>query len=298
MDVRDVRLLLTVLCAGSVAFCAEAGVKYAAPGGTGSGADWGDAGDAVTLIAGAAAGDEIRFKEGLYDLTSGGASSAAAITLSGGWTGEGDARGGETVFANAPSTAGTALTLSAASGLVTLDSLTFSNCYTRGVSKSGASSLFVTNCAFKANGTASNNKIQGRGAYLAGGTGARLDVVDSRILDNRMPSGSSNGNSAANAGQGFYVASFASARFEDCAFARNGQHATTDSANWRDCSAGAALYVTGVPVFLTNCTFRANRGTSNGSADGGIVALAGAVGGSVLDHCLFVGNSHAPYGTA
>ena len=272
---------------------ARGAVKYAAPGGSGSGTGWNDPGDAAALIAAAEAGDEIRCRAGFYDLTAGGVSSAAAVTLSGGWAGDGDARGGETVFANAP---GTGLSLTASSGTITLDSLTFSNCVTRGVSKSGAASIFVTNCAFRANGT-ENSRITGRGAHFAGGAGARLEVVDSRILDNRMPSGSDACGSVSNCGQGFYVASFASARFLDCTFARNGQQVTATSGNWRDGSAGAAIYVTGVPVYATNCTFRANRGIAHGGGDGGIVAFAGSVGGSVLDHCLFVGNSHAHMGS-
>ena len=272
---------------------ARGAVKYAAPGGSGSGTGWNDPGDAATLIAAAKADDEIRFKAGLYDLSSGGASAANAITLSGGWSGEGEARGGESVFANAP---GTALSLTAAAGLVTLDSLTFSNCVTRGVHKSGAASIFVTNCAFRANGT-TTSYVQGRGAYFSGGTGAKLEVVDSLILDNRVSSGSNNSNYQNNSGQGFFVTSFASARFVGCTFARNGQQVTATSGNWRDCSAGAAIYVKGVPVFATNCAFRANRGIAHGNGtDGGIVAFAENVDGSVLDHCLFVGNSHAHMG--
>ena len=271
---------------------ARGAVKYAAPGGIGDGTGWNDPGDAAALIAAAGADDEIRFKAGLYDFSSGGVSSAAAVTLSGGWSGEGEARGGETVFANAP---GTALSLTAGSGLVTLDSLTFSNCVTRGVHKSGAASIFVTNCAFRANGT-TTSYVQGRGAYFSGGTGAKLEVVDSRILDNRVSSGSNNSNYQNNSGQGFFVTSFASARFVGCTFARNGQQVTATVGNWRDCSAGAAIYVTGVPVFATNCAFRANRGIAHGGGDGGIVAFAGNVDGSVLDHCLFVGNSHAHMG--
>jgi len=204
-----------------------------------------------------------------------------------------DRPAGERAVVDAVKAFDACLVLTAGSGCSVLENLVLTNAVLHGVEKSGAASLFVTNCAFACNGT-TTGASQGRGAYLTGGSGARLDCVDVTVVENRTSSGTSNGSNLANAGNGFYVVSFAGVRLVNCAFLGNGQQPAATSGNYRDCSAGAALYASGAPIAATNCTFVGNRGMSHSeSSDGGVLRLDGAMGATVFDHCLFAGNSHA-----
>jgi len=160
-----------------------------------------------------------------------------------------------------------------------------------GLLKKGSGSLTVRECDFTCNGidswlneASANYKYNyddgGAGASFKGSSGATLLVQNSRF----------DGNTTKNceycsSGVGAYVNGFTSARFENCFF-------TTNNPACNRWGYPNALQIVNTPTVLTNCVFRGNKN----SFDTSIVMFAGSCGGSVVDHCLFAGNSCAGNG--
>jgi len=59
---------------------------------------------------------------------------------------------------------------------------------------------------------------------------------------------------------------------------------------------GSSIYANNTPITVRGCRFAGNNCPINAGAGGGTIHLAGASGGSVIDHCTFIGNSeHLSY---
>lgn len=224
---------------------------------------------------------------------SGAISPSAAVTLRGGFAG----------IENAASerVAGVRSTLD---GAGYYDSLVLNNDYpctidgfrlchgiSRGLDKSGAGDLVVSNCVIEANGTADG--IEGRAIRVKGDASAtKFRMVNCLVLRNRAGAGGLRyGNGAV------WVGSLAEATVENVLFDGNGYavfgRLPAKTLDGRIAGRGMAFYASAVPVTLRNCRFLCN-GSSQTSCDdayaGGIVYLAGACGGSRIVNCLFLGN--------
>ena len=217
------------------------------------------------------------------------------VVIRGGFSGlentpEDRAPGARTVL-DGTNTVGTVLSVGNAQPL-TFDGFDFVNGKSRGFYKSGDGAITLLNCGFRNNG-ATVTATSGRGAYLTCSTAAAATAVISNCVFEGNVQNEGGGNTAGS-GLGLYVEKLASLTMDDTLFVTNGAAptaGTSSSSVGRDGFYGSALYSSGVPVTARNCQFRGNRATLRNSNDnGGCVRLEGACGGSVFDHCLFVGN--------
>ena len=172
----------------------------------------------------------------------------------------------------------------------TIDGFRLCHGISRGLDKSGAGDLVVSNCVIEANGTADG--IEGRAIRVKGDASAtKFRMVDCLVLRNRAGAGLRYGNGAV------WVGSLAEATVENVLFDGNGYavfgRLPAKTLDGRIAGRGMAFYASAVPVTLRNCRFLCN-GSSQTSCDdayaGGIVYLAGACGGSRIVNCLFLGN--------
>ena len=177
-----------------------------------------------------------------------------------------------------------------ASAVLELDRLHFCNARANGVIKTGAGSLRVVDCLIAANGLDSN--VYGRGMNVQGG-GERSLVVRNCTFAGNVRSGNCGGF-------GLYLNSMGSALVEDSIFVTNGVPSLAApraaGTSFGDYARGSAIYSDGVPVTVRGCRFAGNRGpirysTSNGAWGGGVVMLNGACGGSLIENCVFIGNT-------
>lgn len=166
----------------------------------------------------------------------------------------------------------------------------------RGLTKSGAGDITVTNCVFDSNGP--GGTIAGRAMQLSGNAAStRATVADCVVM--RHYETDTGGTAGA-----VYLTSLHEATVSACLFASNGLPLTTRSGTsvgsmqpgrspgiW-----GGALAINGVKTLVENCQFRANVVPTivmDGKlAAGGIVRLRGNAGGSVFRNCLFAGNAN------
>lgn len=156
-----------------------------------------------------------------------------------------------------------------------------------GIAKYGAGALTLTGCRFEANATKITGYvgIDGRGVHIEGTAGATDATVENCIFE-----GNVDGYGAYDSGYGgaLYLARLRKATISNCLFVTNGfDWARTVSTSTRNFG-GAAVYADGAPVRMTQCQFVGN--TAFSSSGGGIVRLVNDCGGSVFDHCLWVGN--------
>lgn len=160
----------------------------------------------------------------------------------------------------------------------------------RGLTKSGAGDITVTNCVFDSNGP--GGEVAGRAMQLKGNAAStRATVVDSIIMRHYEI------NTGGTAGA-VYLDSLHEATVSACLFASNGLSLTTRTnplpgrspGTW-----GGALAINGVKTLVENCQFRANVVPTivmdGRLAAGGIARLRGNAGGSVFRNCLFAGNA-------
>lgn len=183
------------------------------------------------------------------------------------------------------------------------DRLDVRNALERGIYKTGAGSVEVTDCRLENNGTATDayTTVSGRGAYLSGAAGATALVRGCTFRHNQILMASYSAQTSH--GAGAYVSTFDSFTLEDSVFTENGESLgnTAGHGNTR----GFALSVNNAPIAAHGCVFRANIGCAQGVGDGvsgggGIVTLLGACDGSSFSHCLWSGNFHtsmSPVGT-
>ncbi len=290
-----VKPLLVLVLVGmvSAAFGATYRVTANAAGG-GDGQSWASPislTNALALAAADSSGSEIWLTSGTYEL-------AEAKTYA--FTGSVAIRGG---FAGTETSAseraeGTRSTLdggenvnclefsNGASVTVEIDRIRACN-GTRGIVKTGAGDLKVVDSEAVGNFTRTANR-KGIGFSFTGTSAASL------VVSNCVVSGNSSGtNLITNLGygQGMYVEKFGSAIIADTVFLTNGI-AWSGKDFWnegRDGQQGAALYLKDVAATVSRCRFSANRG-SGVTTRGGVARVEGASGGTVFDHCRFVGN--------
>ena len=170
--------------------------------------------------------------------------------------------------------------------VVELDQLKFCNARENGFIKTGVGSLRLVNCVVEGNGK-NVEKIYGRGMNVSGGGEGTLVISNCTFAGNRNTGVYTYG------GFGIYISSFANALVEDTLFVTNGYTlaAVPASGNCGVNGAGSAIYATGTPTTLRRCRFVGNVSPLWDGASGGVVVFAGASGGSLVDHCVFIGNS-------
>ncbi|MBQ3315721.1 MAG: hypothetical protein IJG70_07190 [Kiritimatiellae bacterium] len=165
----------------------------------------------------------------------------------------------------------------------------------RGLAKSGAGDITVTNCVFDSNGP--GGTIAGRAMQLSGNaTSTRATVADSIVMRHYET------DTAGTAGA-VYLTSLHEATVSACLFASNGLALATRSGSGTGSMLpgrspgiwGAALAINGVKTLVENCQFRANVVPTifmnDKIAAGGVARLRGNAGGSVFRNCLFTGNA-------
>ena len=170
--------------------------------------------------------------------------------------------------------------------VVELDRLKFCNARENGFIKTGVGSLRLVNCVIEGNGK-DVEKIYGRGMNVSGGG------VGTLVISNCTFAGNRNTGVYTYGGFGIYISSFANALVEDSLFVTNGYTlaAVPAGGNCGVNGAGSAIYATGTPTTLRRCRFVGNVSPLWDGASGGVVVFAGASGGSLVDHCVFIGNS-------
>ncbi len=259
--------------------------------------------DLADAVANAETGDTIKLKACTINVTST-ISITKGITLSGGWTDDSTrADGAVTVLDGGNLTACeqvVSVRVLRTEGSVTLDSLCLTRGYRHGLYENGgisspwnACDLFITNCQFVANGSASNGtggeSAYGVGAYIYG-TGASVTIQDSLFAGNII----SVPGAGSPKGGGLYAARITSLVVENCDFvtngvpfsvAGNGYNITTQPCN--SGFFGSAIYVSGVPASISGCRFLGNF-----AREGSTVGFDGACGGSSISNCLFAANQH------
>ena len=172
-----------------------------------------------------------------------------------------------------------------------IERLKFYKARQNGFIKTGIGSLKVSGCVIEGNGR-DVGTVYGRGMNVRGGGVGTLVVTNCTFAGNIN---STQDNTYG--GFGIYMTSFASAVVDDSLFVTNGNTTLTapGASGWVGYyGRGAAIWASGTPITIRNSRFAGNRGPirkSDGTWGGGVVALTGASGGSVLDHCVFIGNT-------
>jgi len=272
-------------------------IRYVKPDGDATKDGTGGWANATTLahaLAVAAANDCLRLQAGTYPISAVHVTDKA-LTIAGGY--EGTTGVSDALAANPVSTLDgedksvNVLQLTAASGASTLERLAVIRAARSGFVKSGASTLFCTNCVFAENGKA-DASISGLGLNLAGGAVTLASCV---IRDNISYVSGYNKIY----GFGLYAGSVSSLTLSSCEFIRNGLPWNATSGAYldkaREHSAGAAIYATATPVVARGCAFTSNHGNIHGgngqTVSGGIVYLLGSATGHSFVNCLWRGNT-------
>ena len=185
--------------------------------------------------------------------------------------------------------------MSAAYADLVIDRLKFCNARANGFIKTGAGGLTVSDCVIEANGkdVGKNDNVYGRGMNVNGGGQGALLVTNCVFAGNI-----NNAQDNTQGGFGIYINNFKSALVEDSLFVTNGCSINSPRASgWVGYyGTGSAICAKDSPTTVRGSRFAGNicpiRMTSgNGSWGGGTIALTGASGGSVIDHCTFIGNT-------
>ena len=164
--------------------------------------------------------------------------------------------------------------------LVTLDGLEFRRPYDFAVEKSGGDgSVVVTNCAVIRPYLNLSQQVP-NGMKLTGTSAATLTVVDSWFSECMTLSTWRSMDDATSGA--LYLSGFASATVDRCLFTSNGYNCAS--------APGRAIKAVNTPIVVSNSRFAGNDSYGE-YAGGSIVYLSGAVGGSVIRNCAFVGNS-------
>ena len=179
---------------------------------------------------------------------------------------------------------------------IVLDRLNIRGARANGFIRSGKGGLKVTDCVVEANGREIGT-VYGRGMNV------QSDGYGSLVVSNCIFAGNRNISRGDNyGGFGIYIVNFKNALVDRSLFVTNGLDLLTPEGNingsWGWCGAnarGSSIYANNTPITVSNCRFAGNNCPLN-SGTGGVVYLAGASGGSVIDHCTFIGNSeHLSY---
>ena len=177
-----------------------------------------------------------------------------------------------------------------------LDRLKFYRANENGFIKTGTGSLKVLDCVIEGNGK-DVDRIFGRGMNVSGGGSGVLVVSNCVFKGNVRRSGI-----YTYGGFGLYVNNFSTALVDDSLFVTNGYSIAAPGAGG-NCGAdggyGGAMRVIDTPVTVRRCHFAGNVNPLWTSGDsGGVLMLNGACGGSLIDHCVFIGNTDRASGQA
>ncbi len=179
---------------------------------------------------------------------------------------------------------------------IVLDRLNIRGARANGFIRSGKGGLKVTDCVVEANGREVGT-VYGRGMNV------QSDGYGSLVVSNCVFAGNRNVSSGDNyGGFGIYIVSFKNALVDKSLFVTNGFDLLTPEAQvygrWGWCGTnakGSSIYANNTPITVRSCRFAGNNCPLN-AGTGGVIYLAGASGGSVIDHCTFIGNSeHLSY---
>ena len=175
---------------------------------------------------------------------------------------------------------------------IVLDRLNIRRARGNGFIRSGKGGLKVTDCVIEANGREVGT-VYGRGMNV------QSDGYGSLVVSNCVFAGNIN-NTQDNTygGFGIYINNFRSALVDESLFVTNGCSINSPFAGgWVGYNApGSAIYVNNTPTTVRRSRFAGNccpirLGSGDGRWAGGVIALAGNSGGSVIDHCTFIGNT-------
>ena len=256
--------------------------------GLGDGDGWANATtveNAVTQATGP--GDRLRFKEGDYLLKATQTISGRKnLTLIGGYTGEGETRGGCSRFTRDTSF-GQFRIFDISASTVTVSSVTIEGGHQHvngavghGISVSAGAEVTITNCIFKGNGGDYENMWSAYGGAVGALNGV-LRVVDCDFNDNYLKLG----NNFSGVGGALYAKQTALSVI-DCRFNRN---YCWDG--WNGSTRGGAIAVENcVNPYIGDCLFNTNRvhRQSNLYAYGGTLYFSGCTGVRV-EECRFNG---------
>ena len=179
---------------------------------------------------------------------------------------------------------------------IVLDRLNIRRARGNGFIRSGKGGLKVIDCVIEANGREVGT-VYGRGMNV------QSDGYGSLVVSNCVFAGNRNVSSGDNyGGFGIYIDNFKNALVDRSLFVTNGFDLLTPEAQvygrWGWCgnnAKGSSIYANNTSITVSNCRFAGNNCPLN-AGTGGVVYLAGASGGSVIDHCTFIGNSeHLSY---
>ena len=179
----------------------------------------------------------------------------------------------------------------AADGDVILDSVKFCRAKSNGFVKTGMGGLQVYGCAIEANGR-DVGKVYGRGMNVNGGGYGSLVVSNCVFAGNRCVSGDTQYG-----GFGLYAYKCKTALVDDSLFVTNGYDLTTQPGkNYAGYlyARGSAILAEDSPITVRNSRFAGNCCPVRKSGNdwcGGTIALWGACGGSVIEHCALIGNT-------
>ena len=176
---------------------------------------------------------------------------------------------------------------------LTLERIRICHAKANGLIKTGSGGLALYDCEISGNGLWTNT-IYGRGMKVSGGGVGTLVVSNCVYAGNRHPNGSDN----TYGGFAIYASAFKSATIDNTLFVTNGFNLNSPGASgWCGYfSRGGAIDMIDTPTTARFCRFAGNCcpiRTSNVNANwgGGTVFLQGNSGGSLFDHCQFVGNT-------
>ena len=175
----------------------------------------------------------------------------------------------------------------------TVDGFRLRRGLTRGLTKSGAGDITVTNCVFESNGPGS--AIAGRAMQLSGNAASTQATIADCVVMRHYETGTEGSAGAV------YLTSLHEATVSSCLFASNGLALTSriNLLGGRTGFWGVALAINGVPTLVKDCQFRANVAptiymttVTDYKPAGGIARFKGNAGGSVFRNCLFTGNAN------
>ena len=326
MNMMKLKILAAVGLVAQGAFTGRAAV-YVTPDGTGDGSSWGSA-SSITSAFASGGTDEIRLAAGEYALSAG-LTLSSARTVTGGWNGESQS-GVSTLVAAQGAKLENLLSVTAASGEVTLAKLGFRGSPVRGLFFDGGANISVEGCVFEKNG----GSVFGRGRGAAfNGTGANtVTIRNCRFEDNcerryaldddplksirSVPSiamgeaitpTAQKQNAEKNRqltlkydmrGIALYCSNIR-VTLMDTVFDRNGVYRTPQTSRSSGLMAKAvAAYVMNqsvvcfedAPVTASGNTFHGNVITGFGMAGGKIVYVGGQSGGSSFKNCTWTAN--------
>ena len=188
------------------------------------------------------------------------------------------------------------------SAAVEVERIYFTRGLGRGLVKSGAGNMRVSDCHFFTNGTAQAGSSAGKGARVSGTkTTTVVTFANCLFRGNRVKTGMDGG--VAPQGGGINASKLKCIRLEGCTFIHNGIYIRTPGGgnsydpSTGDCS-GSAVY-SSAPVSAVGCRFVANFGTvRNGNGDpvttsggfGGTVRIISGAEGSAFTNCVWTAN--------